>query len=77
MRVETAEKIDVLHAKIAALIAEEVRLHDALNPMQKSLWRHVAHTRIEQYRLRPADRLASRQMAVLTFPAHTAQEASK
>lgn len=56
MRKATIERIDALHAEIAALIAEEIERHDKANPCEYFIHQQIAHTRIQHYRLCPADR---------------------
>lgn len=61
MRSQTMDEIESLHAKIASLIEEEKRHHDAANPNENSLWRHINHTRIEFAAHSPSYRAAMQE----------------
>lgn len=56
MRPTTQQKIDALHSQIAELIEAEKRHHNKTHAGENSLWRHVAHTRLEMARYCPKDR---------------------
>jgi hypothetical protein len=68
MSPEAAAKIDRLHAQIEKIIAAEIAAYDKANPSANSLWRHVAHTKIDFYRHCPLHREQARTVAVAAFP---------
>ena len=67
MRQSTQMKIDALHAEIADLVEAEKKHYDKENPADNDLWRHIAHTKIENQAHSPKMR-ALRIFATASFP---------
>lgn len=70
MRATTQRKIDALHAQIAELIEREKRYRDRKNPDENSLWRTVAHAKIDMARHCPDHRANMREATALLPSMH-------